>query len=292
MLMSMSGSFTLQGRQLCGDDIDLIRQLIAAHPDWHRSRLSVELCRMWDWRTDKGLLKDMACRSMLRKLEQRRLIVLPAARVIGNRARRIREMALCRDPIVCPLEQLQPIVIAMVTGRGEADDLFHCLLDRYHYLGCRGHVGEHIKYLVYDRQKRPLGGLLFGAAAWKVSAREQFIGWSDHSRQGRLKFLANNTRFLILPWVKVANLASFILGACLRRLPGDWITRYGHELFLVETFVDRSRFTGTCYRAANWLYVGATRGRSRQDRYKRLRVPVKDLYVYPLTGQFRQRLCS
>jgi hypothetical protein len=180
----MSGSFTLQGRQLCGDDIDLIRQLIAAHPDWHRSRLSVELCRMWDWRTDKGLLKDMACRSMLRKLEQRRLIVLPAERVIGNRARRIREMAHCRDPIVCPLEQLQPIVIVMVTGRGEADDLFHCL--------------------------------------------------SDHSRQGRLKFLANNTRFLILPWVKAANLASFILGACLRRLSGDWITRYGHELFLLN----------------------------------------------------------
>ena len=292
MLMSMSGNLTLQGRQLCSDDIDLIRQLIGAHPDWHRSRLSVELCRMWNWRTDKGLLKDMACRSMLRKLEQRRLIVLPAARVIGNRARRIREMAHASDPIICSLEQLQPIEIAMIAGRGESDDLFHCLLDRYHYLGCRGHVGEHIKYLVYDRQKRPLGCLLFGAAAWKVSAREQFIGWSDHSRQARLKFLTNNTRFLILPWVKVANLASFILGRCLRRLAGDWIKRYGHELWLVETFVDRSRFTGTCYRAANWLYIGATRGRSRQDRYKRLRVPVKDLYVYPLTGQFRQRLCS
>lgn len=247
---------------------------------------------MWNWRTDKGLLKDMACRSMLRKLEQRRLIELPAARVIGNRARRIREMAHASDPIICGLEQLQPIEIEMVAGRGETDDLFHCLLDRYHYLGCRGHVGEHIKYMVYDRQKRPLGCLLFGAAAWKVSAREQFIGWSDHTRQAHLKFLANNTRFLILPWVQVANLASFILGACLRRLPGDWIKRYGHPLWLVETFVDRCRFTGTCYRAANWLYVGATRGRSRQDRYKRLRVPVKDLYVYPLTGQFRQRLCS
>ena len=227
MLTSMSGSFTLQGRQLGGDDISLIRQLIGTHPDWHRSRLSVELCRMWNWRTDKGLLKDMACRSMLRKLEQRRLIVLPAARVIGNRARRIREMAHASDPIICGLEQLQPIEIAVVAGRGESDDLFHCLLDRYHYLGCRGHVGEHIKYLVYDRQKRPLGCLLFGAAAWKVSAREQFIGWSDHTRQARLKFLTNNTRFLILPWVKVANLASFILGACLRRLPGDWMSMIG-----------------------------------------------------------------
>jgi hypothetical protein len=288
----MSGSFTLQGRQLHGDDIAMIRRLMAEHPEWHRSRLSAELCRMWNWRTDKGLLKDMACRSMLRKLQQRQLIVLPAPRVSGNRARRIRDIAHSSDPIACPLEHLHPVEIAMLAGRGDSDDLFHCLMDRYHYLGCRGHVGEHIKYMVYDRQKRPLGCVLFGAAAWKVAARERFIGWSDHARQANLKLLSNNTRFLILPWVKVANLASFILGACLRRLQSDWIQRYGHELVLVETFVDRCRFTGTCYRAASWRYVGATRGRSRQDRYKRLKVPIKDLYVYPLTVEFRQRLCG
>lgn len=283
---------TIQGRPLFADDISLIRHLMAQHPDWHRSRLSIELCRMWNWRTDNGRLKDMACRSMLRKLEQRQLIVLPPPRCRGNRARRIRDIAHRCDPISAPLEQLRPLKIVMVKGRGHTDHLFHCLMDRYHYLGCRGHVGEHIKYMVYDRHQRPLACLLFGSAAWKTAARDRFIGWSPASRQANLKFLTNNTRFLILPWVNVANLASFILGACLRRLRPDWSMRYGHDLCLVETFVDRSRFAGTCYRAANWLRLGQTQGRGRQDRYKKRKVPVKDLYVYPLTADFKQRLCA
>jgi hypothetical protein len=178
----------------------------------------------------------------------------------------------------------------MIPGRGETDDLFHCLMDCYHYLGCHGHVGEHIKYIVFDRYKRPLACLLFGSAAWKTAARDQFIGWNSSTRQANLTMMTNNTRFLILPWVKVANLASFILGACLRGLRDDWQKRYGHDLCLVETFVDRSRFAGICYRAANWMRIGKTRGRSRQDRYGRLKVAVKDLYVYPLRADFKQRL--
>lgn len=287
----MSGNLTVQGRQLSADDIGLIWRLMAEHPEWNRSRLSMELCRMWDWRTDKGLLKDMACRSMLRKLEQRQLIVLPAPQTSGNIARRIRDIAHCRDPIEAPLKKLCPIEIAMVSGRGHTDDLFHCLMDRYHYLGCRGHVGEHIKYMVYDRRNRPLACLLFGAAAWKVLARDRFIGWNEEVREANLKLMTNNMRFLILPWVQVSNLASFILGACLRRLRSDWQKRYGHDLLLVETFVERCRFVGTCYKAANWVRIGETKGRSRQDRHKRLKVPVKDLYVYPLTANFRQQLC-
>lgn len=287
----MSGNLTVQGRQLSADDIQLVRILMAEHPDWNRSRLSIELCRMWDWRTDKGLLKDMACRSMLRKLEQRQLIVLPAPQTSGNVARRIRDIAHCRDPIESSLKELCPIEIAMVSGRGNTDDLFHCLMDRYHYLGCRGHVGEHIKYMVYDRSRRPVACLLFGAAAWKVSARDRFIGWSAEARESNLKLMTNNTRFLILPWVQVVNLASFILGACLRRLRADWYKRYGHELCLVETFVDRCRFVGTCYKASNWVRIGKTKGRSRQDRHKRLKVAVKDLYLYPLAVNFRQQLC-
>ena len=165
-------------------------------------------------------------------------------------------------------------------------------MDRYHYLGCLGHVGEHLKYMVYDARNRPLGCLLFGSAAWKTDARDRFIGWDRTTRKQNLKLLTNNTRFLILPWVRVANLASFILGACMRRLQGDWKQRYGHGLCLVETFVDRSRFAGTCYQAANWVRIGQTKGRSRQDRYKRLNVPVKDLYVYPLAADFKQRLCA
>lgn len=292
MLTPMNTSMTIQGRQLQNGDIELIRYLMVVHPDWNRSRLSIELCRIWNWRTDNGRLKDIACRSMLRKLEQRQFIVLPAAQTIGNRARRIRNIAHSCDPIESALEQLRPIQTVMVAGRGDTDDLFHCLMDRYHYLGCRGHVGEHIKYMVYDCRQRPLACLLFGSAAWKTADRDRFIGWSPQMRETNLKLMTNNTRFLILPWVKVVNLASFVLGACIRRLRIDWRERYGHELYLVETFVDRSRFTGTCYRAANWLRIGRTKGRSRQDRYTRLRVPIKDLYVYPLTSEFRQRLCA
>jgi hypothetical protein len=145
--------------------------------------------------------------------------------------------------------------------------------------------------MMADRYRRPLGCLLFGAAAWKVADRDRFIGWSAAARRANLKLTANNTRFLILPWVKMAHLASFILGACLRCLKADWQARYGHPLVLVETIVDRGRFAGTCYRAANRQKIGHTTGRSRQDLHQRLRVPVKDIYVYPLTAEFREHLC-
>ena len=283
-------SMILQGRQLSDTDIESIRRLMVDHSDWNRTRLSIEICQLWNWRTDKGVLKDMACRSMLRKLEQRHLIVLPPPQNAHNRCRRIRNFAHSTEPIESSINNLRPIQIVMIEGRGDADDLFHCLMDRYHYLGCRGHVGEHIKYMVYDSRRRPLACLLFGSAAWKIADRDRFIGWDRPTRKQNLKLMTNNTRFLILPWVRVANLASFVLGACMRRLRDDWQYRYGHDLCLVETFVDRSRFVGTCYQAANWVRIGQSKGRSRQDRHKRLKVPVKDLYVYPLAADFKQRL--
>lgn len=288
----MSESMTIQGRELFSEDIELIRRLMADNPDWHRTRLSIELCQMWNWRTDKGQLKDIACRSMSRKLDQRRFIVPPPPLRPGNRSRQIPDIPHYCDPIEGVLDDLRPIEIVMVSRRSENDHLFHCLMDRYHYLGCRGHVGEHMKYMVYDHYKRPLACLLFGSAAWKTIPRDRFIGWNAATRQGNLKLLTNNTRFLILPWVRIANLASFILGACLRRLRSDWSARYGHDLCMVETFVDRSRFAGTCYQAANWIKLGQTKGRGRQDRHRKLKVPIKDLYVYPLTADFKQRLCT
>ena len=291
MFASMSSTLTIQGRDLSTDDIEVIRKLIDDHPDWHRTRLSKHLCQLWNWRTETGLLKDMACRSMLRKLEQRQLLVLPPARTSGNRARRIKDIEHDTASVQTSLKQLGPVEISMITGRGDTDDLFHCLMDRYHYLGCHGHVGEHIKYMAFGRDRRPLACLLFGSAAWKTAPRDRFIGWDVPTREANLNRMTNNTRFLILPWVQVKNLASLVLSACVRRLRRDWYQRYGHDLCLVETFVDRSRFVGTCYQAANWIRIGQTRGRSRQDRYKKLTVPVKDLYVYPLTKDFKKRLC-
>lgn len=292
MFTCMSRMLHIQGRQLIPDDIEQIRRLILDHPDWHRTRLSKEICQLWDWRTNKGLLKDMACRTMLRKLEQRDLIVLPKARKSGNRARKIRDIQHSVSPIECSLPELFPVKMVMIENRGDIDDLFYCLMDRYHYLGCHGHVGEHIKYIIFDRLNRPLACLLFGSAAWKTAPRDQFIGWDPVFRQKNLQMITNNTRFLILPWVRVTNLASYLLGTCLRRLRHDWNRRYGHDLLLVETFVDRSRFAGTCYKAANWMRIGETKGRGRQDRYSQFSVPVKDLYVFPLISDFKNRLCT
>ncbi len=292
MLTYMSRNVIIQGRQLAPSDIEAIRHLIANNPDWHRTRLSKELCQLWEWRTETGLLKDMACRSMLRKLEQKGFVALPVARHSGNRKRRIPDVPHHCDPIDTELRTIRPIQLVPIQGRGATDDLFHCLMDRYHYLGCKGHVGEHMKYIAFDRSNRPVACLLFGSAAWKIVSRDQLVGWDKTTRLQNLRLVTNNTRFLILPWVRIPHLASFILGASLRRLRQDWIAKYGHDLYLVETFVDRSRFAGTCYRAANWRKIGQSKGRSRQDRNHKLQVPIKDIYVYPLTADYKQQLCE
>jgi hypothetical protein len=151
-------------------------------------------------------------------------------------------------------------------------------------------VGENMKYLIFDCHQRPLACVLFGSAAWSVQCRDSYIGWDANTRKHNLNLTTNNMRFLILPWVQVTNLASHILGLIARRLCADWINHYGHSLYLLETYVDKDRFTGVCYKAANWIYVGQTKGRSRNDRHARLRVPIKDVYLYPLVKHYQQKL--
>jgi hypothetical protein len=233
----------------------------------------------------------MACRTMLRKLEQKGLISLPAALRVGHQQRQTPDVTCICDPIESDLRAIRPLQVIPIQNPGHLNNLCHCLLNRHHYLGYRGHVGEHMKYMVIDRLYRPLSCVLFGSAAWKTAPRDQLIGWDPIIRQQNLRMLTNNTRFLILPWVRVPHLASFILGACLQRLRKDWQNAYGHDLCLVETFVDRSRFRGTCYRAANFMCIGQTTGRSRQDRKHQIQVPVKDIFLYPLVPDFRKRLC-
>ena len=170
--------------------------------------------------------------------------------------------------------------------------MFRFLLHRYHYLGLRNGVGENLKYLVRDPRGRPLACVLFGSAAWKAQARDRFIGWEASTRQQRLGGLTNNARFLVLPWVRVPHLASHLLAQVARRVSADWIAKYGHPIYLLETFVDRDRFRGTCYRAAGWRHVGATTGRSRNDVDNTLQVSIKDIYLRPLSRDFRRRLCA
>jgi hypothetical protein len=176
---------------------------------------------------------------------------------------------------------------------GSADlRLFNCLLNRYHYLGHRNTVGENIRYLVRDCTGRPVGCALFGSAAWKCAARDAWIGWDRGRREANLGFLTNNTRFLVLPWVAVPHLASHLLATLARRIRADWQAKYGHPVHALETFVESDRFRGTCYRAANWLRLGKTQGRTRNDRNHCLRATVKDVYLYPLSPDFRRELCA
>jgi len=285
----------VQGRRLAPEQIEGLRQLVQQHPEWSRWRLSQEVCRRWEWRSPKGQLQDMAARALLLKLQERGLLVLPPPRHVAfnrMRHRQVRAADHTREAIQGDLAALRPLAVRELSQWPAERPLYEWLLHEYHYLSYTGAVGLNLKYLVRDGQGRPLSCLLFGSAAWQCAARDQFIGWNPAQRAARLQALTNQTRFLILPWVRVPCLASHVLGLVVGRLRQDWQTKYARPLELVETFVDRSRFTGACYRAANWMDLGQTTGRTRQDRGHRLAVPPKGVWVYPLDPHFRARLCA
>jgi hypothetical protein len=293
---TMSDGLMVQGRRLATEDILQIRRLVADHPTWSRRRLSEVLCAEWDWRNSSGRLKDMATRTLLVKLEARGLIKLPARRRVPSN-RMAAAQPGCRPiwdrtPITGSLLDVGPLTLREVSGDAAARIRFAAALAEYHYLGHRGTVGENLQYVVTDKTERLLACLLFGSAAWKCRPREQFIGWNTEQRARNLHLLTNNTRFLILPYVRVPHLASWILGTVLRCLSSDWQKKYGHPIVLVETFVERERFAGTSYKASNWIRLGATTGRSRQDRRHTLQVSVKDVYLYPLDPRFREELSA
>jgi len=288
-----SEGMVLQGREVTGADIELIRGLLTENPARGRTPLSRELCRRWDWRNARGQLKDMACRTLLLKLERTGHVRLPPRRgpsSNGFRNRRPPVVAVEGNPIRGALRDLQPLAVSVVAPGSADARLFLGLLAHEHYLGHRNTVGENIRYLVRDRRDRPVACVLFGSAAWKCADRDAFIGWDRPTRERNLQRLTNNTRFLIPGWVQVPHLASHVLGLIARRIRADWQAKYGHPVHAMETFVDRSRFKGTCYRAANWRRLGETRGRTRNDRHKRIHVPVKDVYLYPLVKDFREAL--
>jgi len=237
---------------------------------------------------------------VLNKLAQRGLIKLPPRQRGGGRQilRALSEPELFSlsagegDLIQGPLGALKPLEVIAVEPRTIQANAFVCHLAQHHYLGYGGAAGQNLRYLIRDCRGRDLACLLFGAAAWKVRARDAFIGWSAKQRQERLSLIVNNSRFLILPHVRVPHLASHILGTILRRLSLDWQRKYAIAPCLAETFVQRDRFTGVCYRAANWRPVGQTCGRSRGDRDHTLQVPLKDIYLYALCQDFKERLCG
>jgi len=274
----------VQGRWIDEEDIRWLREWIGSNAHWSRKRIAGELCLQWGWRDQRGRIKDFAARSFLLKLESRGEITLPPLREEYRRAWRKPEAPEdWEEPTMWHgrLKELRPLRIEVAAPGSQAARRWSFYLDRYHYLGLHV-IGENLGYLAVDRQGRDLGCLLFGAAAWRCGPRDQWIGLSATGARQELQRVANNTRFLILPWVKVKRLASHILGKVARRIDGDWRRKYGHGLEWLETFVESGRFAGSCYKAANWRYVGETRGRSRQDRDHQLRVPAKAVYLYRL----------
>ena len=286
----------IQGRKVTTHNLEEIKNLISINPSWNRTRLSKQLCLLWDWRRATGDLKDIACRSLLRKLEKLGHIQLPkAVHSNGNSARRhsIQPVLHSKGPINESLKNLYPIGVELVE-KGYELKLFKYFISAYHYLGWSGTVGENLKYLFFDKFQRPLGCLMFGAAAWKVKPRDSYIGWGAEIRKQNLSLslIINNNRFLLLPWVNVPHLASHILGKVCRRVNQDWQEKYNHPVYLVETFVEKDRFKGTCYKAANWIYLGQTQGRGKLDVNKQYLLPVKGIWVYPLDVSFREKLCQ
>lgn len=288
-------TISCQGRQVTKEELNWLNGLISGNKEWSRKRISKELCRQWHWQTANGQYKTFAAREFLIKLNNRGLIELPKLQT--KQIRNVWSMPVIEavdipkpEPIESNLSELRPLKIVIPERGSEEEKRFKFYLAAYHYLGFKKTVGENIKYLVMDRNGCDLACVLFGSAAWKTAPRDKFIGWDDQNRRRNVNLLTNNTRYLILPWVKVKHLASHILGVVVRRIDNDWEKIYGHGIEMLETFVERDRFRGTCYKAAGWKQIGVTQGRSRQDRYKSMSVPVKDIYVYPLKAGFKEAL--
>lgn len=280
--------------EITDEKIELIRRLIAENPNMGRTKLSVTLCEMWDWRGQNNKLKDMSCRDMLRALDKAGKIVLPKPKSIPRKVGaivKIKHLEHDALPISGNLKDLRPLRVEIVSSKDKLEE-FKSYVDQFHYLGFDRHIGEHIAYMVFSRDGVVLSCLLFGSAAWSCRDRDIYIGWGKEQLKHRLNWLTNNVRFLVLPWVTVPHLASHILSLITKRISTDWEHKYGHPVLLLETFVEISRFRAVCYRAANWIRVGRTTGRGRDGGHHNVILPLKDIYLYPLDPDYKSKLCE
>jgi hypothetical protein len=295
----MEEEFRYRGRVITAAEVEFIRQLIAEHPQTNRRQLSLQLCEAWGWKQANGALRDMVCRGLLLELERAGRLELPPARHVHRNPSTRRAMdggealaplLLDTTPLEIPLRALRPLEFQQVRRTPE-EPLFNYLVAQYHPLGYARPVGEHLKYLVYAAG-RPIACLAWSSAPRHLGPRDRFIGWAAEVRRRNLRFLAYNPRYLILPWVRVPHLASHVLGEMARRIAGDWERLYGHPIYFLETFVDRERYRGTCYRAANWVVMGRTTGRGKNDQTHRPNRSLKEVLGYPLVKDFRARLAE
>ena len=288
----MPDSLTFCGRTFHSHELQLMSQIAAQFSALGVTEIARTVCELLEWKRPNGGLKNHECRQLLERLATEGVLTLPELRRLGGRgSRRIGVSAPGFEPerVECAVRDCEPLQLTLVEGKAESR-LWREQVERYHYLGCRVPFGAHLRYFVRDRE-RELACLLWTSPAWKMQPRDAWIGWNDEQRRCNLQSIVNNSRFLVLPWVRVKGLASKILALNARQMPGDWENRYGHRPLLLETLVDATRFRGTCYRAANWTYVGQTTGRGRMDReHKSNGHSIKDIYLYPLIRNARQYL--
>ena len=282
------------GRRFTVQEVELMRVVARDYAGLGVTEIARTICELLEWTRPNGGLKNHECRQLLERLAAEGVLTLPALRNWGGRgARRVKLSPphSAAEPVECAARECEPLELALVEGEGESRR-WREHVEQYHYLGCCVPFGANLRYWVRNRD-RELACLLWTSPAWKMQARDAWIGWRDEQRKRNLQWIVNNGRFLILPWVRVKGLASKILALSARQMPHDWQTRYGYRPLLLETLVDPQRFRGTCYRAANWLHVGQTAGRGRMDReHQNHGQAVKDVYVYPLVRDARERLCG
>jgi len=288
----MSGEYRYRGRVITLDDIAFIRQLLSENPSASRRALSAKLCEAWQWKQANGALRDMVCRGLLLLLHRAGEIELPPIRfrTLNPFVQRTAPPPVLIDttPLPASLPELRPLDVQQVRRSGD-EPLFNSLMEHHHYLGYEQPVGEHLKYLVYALG-RPIACMAWSSAPRHLGSRDRYIGWTKEARGRNIRFIAYNTRFLILPWVRTPHLASHILSRVTATLSRDWERMYGHPIWFVETFIDPERFRGTCYRAANWLLLGRTTGRGKNDLTHRQNRSIKEVLGLPLTRKFRELL--
>ena len=293
-----SAPLTFCGRTFSIEELTLVRSVVAEFSTLGVTEISCTVCELLEWKRPNGGLKNLECRQFLEKLRDQGLLSLPELRATKKRGPQPVRLTARSEPepeIVGSAGAFEPLRFQLLLGDDLADGaLFREYIDRYHYQGYKVPFGAHLRYLVRSEQcpERVLGCLLWTSPAWKLEERDRWIGWKADLRSRNLQFIVNHGRFLILPWVRVKGLASKILAHSARRVPADWETVYGIRPLLLETLVETERFRGTCYQAANWTHLGATKGRGRMDRYNEALGTPKALYVYPLCRHVQERLMT
>ncbi len=279
----------IRKRKITPRDLDFIQAVVYKHWDKGRTQISKILCTEWNWVQPNGRLKDMACREVLLTLHRKGLLNYPQALQSSNNTKRAApKIQIDEIPINCDLADLEPVRVEMVRHT-DLEPLYNSLVDQHHYLGYVQIVGNHLKYMAFAGDT-PVACIGWGSAAWAVQSREEFIGWAQPVKNKNLHFVMNNTRFLILPWVTVKCLASKVLSLNIKRISADWLKIYHYPLYMLETFVEQSRFKGICYQASNWIRVGETKGTSKKGHKHLKHGKIKDVYLYPLNKNFKKIL--